>query len=536
MKPKEHKQNLIKQQYLSSKTNHVICVDITHMGSYGSAFVAMDLAARNIVGHCYKPDPLNVVDILDCLAAIIRQRSFLPKIRIIHSDRESFFKNAEYYEFLNQQSIEISRGSSKGHDNQVIERTFRTLKGIIRKLLRAGHPDWPGPPEDPLTQKGFNIKEIDDALHKAIEAYNNKPHKALYLMTPNHMEEALFHHGSSSSITESPAPAGLSVGLPPAPVPLLAKNGASQEALDIAAFKQKVISEYAGNWPQFFRDFRAENTIQFNKIVVQNEGLYHQNQNLYHQNLKLQESLNFVKAEMEVMRDRRVKAEEQKHKRKTAQKRALRESIAPEEFVCIINHIKAKGFVPSRKRAAFILLYCTGLRVSNLLALSINHVRELMDKGRACIPLNKGGAPRHTIALSTQGKKLIREHLPDFTRLMLDKEGTNPFFTTQIQLHKPIDRSSFDNELNIVLKKISLELHKHIRTHSFRATIISELLETTPIQIVRDLIGHRSIKTTVQYNRSKVTNEQLEDVLANIDKTRYGGARVTNKKKTKHHI
>jgi hypothetical protein len=38
-------------------------------------FAAIDLAALNIVGHCYKEKPLNVQDILDCLYAIIQQRS-----------------------------------------------------------------------------------------------------------------------------------------------------------------------------------------------------------------------------------------------------------------------------------------------------------------------------------------------------------------------------------------------------------------------------------------------------------------------------
>ena len=64
------------------------------------------------------------------------------------------------------------------------------------------------------------------------------------------------------------------------------------------------------------------------------------------------------------------------------------------------------------------------------------------------------------------------------------------------------------------------ECYVLLRTHSFRATIITELLETTPIQVVKDIIGHRSIKTTVQYNRNKVTEQQLYKVLNNIDKTR----------------
>ena len=501
------KQNLIKQQCLSSRTNHVICIDSTKLGlSYGSCFAAIDLAARNIVGHCYKQKPLNVQDILDCLSAIIKQRDFLPRISIIHSDRESLFKNEQYYQFIEEHKIQISRGSTKGHDNQVIERTFRTLKDLLRAQLQPG---WKPAlkQQDPLKQKGFSIQQIDEALQKAIEIYNNKPHKALYLMTPNQMEEALFQQNyqeeNNNNIQEHQTPK----------IPLLASNGDSKEAIEIRNYKHKVIKNYAGNWQRFFLDFRNENAQKLNQIVTQNHDLYQQN-------LKLQEALTFVKNEMEVMQKARIQTEQRKEKRQKATKQIMRDSISPHDFNFILNSVKSTGFVPARKRTAFILLYSTGLRVSNLLALTINHIKDLLDKGKTVVPLNKGGDPRHALALSSAGKKLLNQHLPDFARLMTDKDGTHPFFTTQIQLDKPINRSSFDNELNNVLKKASLHLHKHIRTHSFRATIITDLLETTPIQVVKDIIGHRSIKTTVQYNRNKVTEQQLQHVLNNIDKTR----------------
>jgi len=513
------KQNLIKQQYLSSKTNHVICIDITKLGTfYGYCFAAIDLAARNIVGHCYKEQPLNVQDILDCLSAIIQQRSFLPKIQIIHSDRESFFKNEQYYNFLDEHQIQISRGSTKGHDNQVIERTFRTLKDILRTQLQV---DWKYKSKtDPLKQKGFSIKQIDEALQKAIEIYNNKPHKALYLMSPNQMEEALFQQNYEEKNNNHNHHEK---------VPLLARNSNSIEANEIINYKHQVIQNYAGNWQRFFLDFRNENAQKLNQIATQNH-------NLYQQNLQLQEALSFVKTEMEVMQKARIRAEQRREKRQKATKQVMRDSISSDDFQFILNSVKFTGFVPARKRAAFILLYSTGLRVSNLLALTINHIKELLDKGKTFIPLNKGGDPRHALALSPNGKKMLNQHLPDFSKLMADKEGTHPLFTTQMQLEKPINRSSFDNELNHVLKKASLALHKHIRTHSFRATLITDLLETTPIQVVKDIIGHRSIKTTVQYNRNKITEPQLHKVLSHIDKTRKNESHEVSDPSTDHHI
>jgi len=50
---------------------------------------------------------------------------------------------------------------------------------------------------------------------------------------------------------------------------------------------------------------------------------------------------------------------------------------------------------------------------------------------------------------------------------MFQKEQDQFLFTTQVNNDKPIDTTSFDNELNKVLIKASILFHKHIRTHTF---------------------------------------------------------------------
>ena len=132
------KQDLIKNNYLSSKTNHVICTYITNLGKNGEIYVGIDIAARVVIMHCYKKEPLNVKDIIETLTMAIKHRGFLPNIKIIHSDRGSIFKNLPFQQFIEEQGIDISRGSAKGHTNQVMERTFRSLKDIIRDQMDSG--------------------------------------------------------------------------------------------------------------------------------------------------------------------------------------------------------------------------------------------------------------------------------------------------------------------------------------------------------------------------------------------------------------
>jgi site-specific recombinase XerC len=63
----------------------------------------------------------------------------------------------------------------------------------------------------------------------------------------------------------------------------------------------------------------------------------------------------------------------------------------------ILNLVKFIGSVPARERTTFILLYSTSLRLSNLIVFTINHIRDLLGKGKTFVPLNKGGDPRHAL-------------------------------------------------------------------------------------------------------------------------------------------
>jgi site-specific recombinase XerD len=500
------KQNISKQLYLTSKTgksDYVLCIHTNQLKGYGYCFAIIDLKARHIVSHFYKATPPNVSDMIDCLSRVIKETSFLPNVKFLNSSPASLFKNnMQYSGFISEHKINVN--SATGPLNQIVQRTFRTLKNILRNQLQPNRNREDLKNDlltDPLIQTQFDAHQISTALHEAIEIYNNKPHKALNGMAPNEMRKLLFPR-PIESIHDN----GDSLGLLP-------RDNQLKETCEISKYRLQVMEHYAGDWQQFFIDFQNDKNNKLSEILAQNKMLYKKN-------LELQNNLTFIEEEIAIMRKQRLETEQREQKRQNAKKQQLRDSITPDDFNSILALVKSPGFVPARKRAAFILLYYTGLRVSNLLNLFVNHIKDLLDKGKTYLSLNKGGASRHSISLSFIGRKRLNNHLTDFTQLMRDKGGNDPLFTTQNQLNKPISRSSFDNELNQVLKKASLALDKNIRTHSFRATIISELLETTPIHVVKDFMGHRDIKTTVQYNRNKITQQQFNDILNSLEETR----------------
>ena len=89
---------------------------------------------------------------------------------IHHSDRGVQYASKEYVEILKTHSIYISM-TEKGNpkDNAVAERINRTIKEEFLKDIRFS-----------------NIKEVRDALTKAVEFYNNeRPHMSIDMMTPS---------------------------------------------------------------------------------------------------------------------------------------------------------------------------------------------------------------------------------------------------------------------------------------------------------------------------------------------------------------
>ena len=256
-------------------------LDITRIDDKHFFFCVLHLAARNIVGHCFSENHIGASDVIDTLCQTFKDRDFLPKVQIVHSDRESLFKNQTYYEFLNKQSIEISRASAKGHENQVIERTFRTIKDIIRRKLN-------------ITGKIINFNQFENFTARAlfikeiIEAYNNKPHKSLYGMTPNNMEEALFVQNKGTQIIDYDI------------LPALTKNDNGEIANQVTRYKQTIVQDYCQNYigdPQkFFIDFRKETQSNFNGLITQNHTLYQQN-------LNMKKQLDFVESELQVIKD-----------------------------------------------------------------------------------------------------------------------------------------------------------------------------------------------------------------------------------------
>jgi integrase len=73
-----------------------------------------------------------------------------------------------------------------------------------------------------------------------------------------------------------------------------------------------------------------------------------------------------------------------------------------------------------------------------------------------------------------------------------------------------VDIAHFNREINRPLREYSkFKGAKHIKSHSFRTTVITDLYQNEKdLNRVRNIIGHASILSTKRYLKGKLTNEE----------------------------
>jgi site-specific recombinase XerD len=67
-----------------------------------------------------------------------------------------------------------------------------------------------------------------------------------------------------------------------------------------------------------------------------------------------------------------------------------------------------------------------------------------------------------------------------------------------------------------VLQAAAAQTGKRFYTHSFRVALVTELLQTQPIQNVKHIIGHKDIRTTEIYNINFMGERELRKAMQHV--------------------
>lgn len=185
----------------------------------------------------------------------------------------------------------------------------------------------------------------------------------------------------------------------------------------------------------------------------------------------------------------------------------IRDNILPSEYRHLQNYLQADTTIRASRKdrlsKMFLFLHQFCIRVNEITQITNNMLIELLEQSQLKIVAHKQTKEK-IIYLTKRGKKLIQAAFPNI-------EPNDDYIFRTERHNKPLTQPSVIRDINSYLK--SVFPNKNILSHSFRSSIISELLNDKNISpsVVQQMAGHSSISTTFLY--SKVTDQNIMNSL-----------------------
>ncbi len=159
--------------------------------------------------------------------------------------------------------------------------------------------------------------------------------------------------------------------------------------------------------------------------------------------------------------------------------------------------------IGTRDKAMLELIYATGIRVSELVSLNLNHANIKMGFLRCD---GKGGKER-MIPLGSVAIHCLQDYLARSRRKLLKNQDEKALFLNQHG--KRLTRQGFWK----ILKKYVLRagINAEITPHTLRHSFATHLLENgADLRSVQEMLGHADISTTQIY--TQLTRKKIKEV------------------------
>lgn len=184
--------------------------------------------------------------------------------------------------------------------------------------------------------------------------------------------------------------------------------------------------------------------------------------------------------------------------------RHLPEILSPEDVTRLLKAPSLKTDLGRRDRAIFDLMYACGLRVSELVNLTLDNLHfdqsylRVTGKGRKqrLVPVARATAKQVTDYLETVRPRL-QGNAPDTPEVFLSVNG------------RPLTRARIWQMIRDYARELNLPGTPH--PHSLRHSFASHLLSAgAPLRAIQEMLGHADISTTQIYTH--VDQQRLRQV------------------------
>ncbi len=188
------------------------------------------------------------------------------------------------------------------------------------------------------------------------------------------------------------------------------------------------------------------------------------------------------------------------------------ECLSREELEKLFEAIDTSKITGMRNRAIVELLYSTGLRISELVALN----RDQINLERGEFSIRGKGRKVRLVFLSECSKNWIKEYLIErndsFIPLFLNHRRTRNRDDDELDLegeYRRLTAYTIQEMIRLTAKRAGIT--KPVTPHTLRHSFATELLNNgADIRSVQEMLGHSSITTTQIYTH--VTNKKLKEI------------------------
>jgi len=181
----------------------------------------------------------------------------------------------------------------------------------------------------------------------------------------------------------------------------------------------------------------------------------------------------------------------------------LPDTVSPEEINLILSQPGDQTPAALRDTAMLELLYATGLRVSELISLTMNSINWQVG---FLIVMGKGSKER-VIPIGKTAYDCVRRYVDEARPRLLKSKTTEVLFLNRFG--GALSRQGLWKIIVHYAQKAGLQ--KNVHPHTFRHSFASHLLEGgADLRAVQVMLGHADISTTQIYTH--VTRERLKEI------------------------